>query len=282
MLFLLAASMSAKKIQVMNRLMLIAAACLICLSCQNQDNWKQVAVIEMKTVAPIGLSIFDDQIWISDGDNNRLMVLDLEGELRNEIVGFERPMHIEQHAGVVYVPEYGIDQVTLLKDGGRSALQLKEKLDAPAAVSVFGNELAIADFYNHQVLYFNGQDWMNIGQKGKDAGEFHYPTDVQIMANELYVADAYNNRVQVFSKDGSLQRIIGEAEKMNAATGIHVSETSLFVTDFENDRLLVYDLQGSLKQTITENLDKPTDAYLYEGKLYITNYQGKNLLVMKK
>ena len=34
-----------------------------------------------------------------------------QGEIRNRIEGFERPMHIDVKDGELYIPEYGSDQI---------------------------------------------------------------------------------------------------------------------------------------------------------------------------
>jgi hypothetical protein len=97
---------------------------------------------------------------------------------------------------------------------------------------------------------------------------------VQIYKDEIWVADAYNHRVQVFSKDGTFKRMIGEDQKMNATTGLFVSDSEVFVTDFENSRVLVFDHQGALLQTIEDKIEKPTDMIIVEDKLYVVNYRN--------
>ncbi len=91
------------------------------------------------------------------------------------------------------------------------------------------------------------------------------------------MADAYNNRVQVFDKSGTFLKKFGEAEKMNASTGIYVSKEQLFVTDFENNRVLIYDHEGVLQQELSENIEKPTDMILVDGKLYVANYKNNRV-----
>ena len=56
-------------------------------------------------------------------------------------------------------------------------LTLQDSLDAPAAVDISGDHIAIADFYNHRVLLKSGDDWQVLGGKGKGVGQMTYPTD---------------------------------------------------------------------------------------------------------
>ncbi len=254
---------------------------LILLACNQSKYWAKDRSISLGASAPIGLAQLGDKIWVADGDNNQLIAL--EGEkVVEKLEGFERPMHIASSNNSLYIPEYGTDQIIQLSNGKRGKVLLKDSLDAPAGIAVFGQEMAIADFYNHRVLYFNGNTWKAIGKKGKAEGEFHYPTDVQIIADKIYVADAYNNRVQVFDKKGGFLQFIGVEEKMNAATGIYVSDQEVMITDFEHDRVLVYDLNGQLKQIIKDELSKPTDILLVDDELWITNYKSKSIDIYKR
>jgi DNA-binding beta-propeller fold protein YncE len=192
-------------------------------------------------------------------------------------------MHIDSHNGVVYVPLYGNDIIAKISKSAVLALSVADSLDAPAGVSVYGREVAIADFYNHRVLYTaDGVTYEAIGSEGKGDGEFYYPTDVQLTADEIWVADAYNNRVQVFDKKGNFLRIIGADQGFNAATGIFVSEDELFVTDFENDRVLVFDHTGTWRQTISQGIEKPTDVIHHDDTLFIANYRSGELSLFKR
>lgn len=242
--------------------------------------WVKAETLALEGITPIGLSVLNDKIWVSDGDHNRLIAISKSGKIMETLEDFERPMHISSDSEAVYIPEYGSDSIIKLQDGKRSTLPIKDSLDAPAGVDVRGDEIAIADFYNHRILYGKGDTWINFGEEGNGKGQFYYPTDVQITTNKIYVADAYNNRVQVFDKQGNFLQLIGVEDVMNAATGLFVSESQVFVTDFENNRVLIYTLDGTLAQSI-DNLQKPTDVLLVDDVLYIANYKGQNLEVYK-
>ncbi len=257
--------------------------CILLLSaCQSNKEWTYLKTIDLADSTPIGLTAYQGNIWIADGDHNRLVELDKEGNIKNKLEGWERPMHLDSDAQTLYIPEYGSDKIIQWNNGQKSFMSITDSLDAPAGISVYKNEKAIADFYNHRILYFNGTKWISFGKEGKAQGDLYYPTDVQITTSKIYVADAYNNRVQVFDKTGKALQVIGQTERMNAATGIYVSNKQVFVTDFENDRVLIYDLEGNLQQSINQGLNKPTDLLIIEKELYIANYKGKNLMVYQR
>ena len=255
---------------------------------------KHREVIDLGKAGPIGLAFYEGHIWVSDGDNNRLLKVNMQGQIEDSIIDFERPMHLSaDENGMLYIPEYGADRITLVQGKKRTSLSIQDSLDAvldvvldtfldaPSAVSTYEDEIAIADFYKHRIVYFNGRAWSSFGKKGHDKkGLLYYPTDVQITDEYIYVADAYNNRVQVFDKLGQPILVIGKKDGMNASTGIFVSDEQIFVTDFENDRVLVYDKTGRLKKEINEGVNKPTDILVVDKDLYIANYKSKNLLKM--
>ena len=240
--------------------------------------WVWSKTIKVEGVNPIGITAINGKIWLSDGDHNRLVRIDENGNIEKTIDSLDRPMHIDSSGETLFIPEYGKDAIETVDDKGRFILQLNDSLDAPAGVSVYKNEKAIADFYNNRVLYHNGTDWILFGKEGKAEGEFYYPTDVQITADKIWVADAYNNRIQVFDKEGNFLQMMGQDQKMNAATGIFVSETEVFITDFENNRVLVFDMEGNLKQELKDGIKKPTDILILNDVLHVINYRSGELL----
>lgn len=240
--------------------------------------WKHLKNIPLGDIAPIGLALEGNNIWLSDGDNNRLVLIDKTGKILGQEKDFSRPMHIVEQEGKIYIPEYGRDTITIMDNGKRTILTIIDSLDAPSGIDIQNDNYAIADFYNHRVVL---KDRI-IGGKGSIDGQFHYPTDVQFFGEDIWVADAYNHRVQVFDKEGNLLKIHGQEDGMNAVTGIFVTKDLFVVTDFENNRVLTYDKTGDLKNIINEHLEKPTDILVEGNTLYVINYKGKSLSVFER
>ncbi len=268
------------------KLLFISIGLFFITSCKEKEElpkkWVFVETIEVKGVNPIGIANVDGQLWLSDGDHNRLVQIDKGGKIMKTIDSLERPMHIDALGKTLYVPEYGKDAIEMIDENGRTVLQMKDSLDAPAGVSVYKKEKAIADFYNNRIIYFDGRNWIAFGKEGKAKGYFYYPTDVQITEDKIWVADAYNNRVQVFDKNGKFLQMMGQDQKMNAATGIFVSDSEVFITDFENDRVLIFDKEGNLKQELSKNIEKATDLIIQDGKLKIINYRNGKINVFNQ
>jgi len=245
---------------------------------QETEVWNFKKTVNLGSISAIGI-VEDGEggFWISDGDHNRIVQVDSTGKELSAFEDLERPMHIDIDEGVVYFPEYMSDSIKTISNGVLGSIVVSDSLDAPAGVFKKGDELAIADFYSHQVYYYSGSERLKLGGEGSEKGQFYYPTDVQLTEDRIWVADAYNNRVQVFDKDGAFMDAIGELDDINAATGLFISTDRLFVTDFENSRILVFDLEGNLWSEITEGIDKPTDMILQGNNLVVANYKGKSL-----
>ena len=261
-------------------------------SCKNEipKEWAYKKTIKIDGVNPIGIANANGDLWLSDGDHNRLVQIDKKGEILKTIDSLDRPMHIDAVEKVLYVPQYGNDklevfypQANLVVAHGykREEISLikNDSLDAPSGISVNNEQIAVTDFYNNRILYNDGKYWISFGKKGQGEGEFYYPTDVQITDTAIWVADAYNNRIQVFDKKGNFVQLMGQDQKMNAATGLFVSENEVFITDFEHNRVLVFDHEGLLLQELKEGIAKATDLLVKDGMLHIINYRTGGLVL---
>lgn len=266
----------------MKQYIIILLTAMLIVSCQEkkqtETRWVHTKTITLADVNPIGIAQSEKGIWLSDGDRNRVVLIDKSGVILKTIDSLDRPMHIASEGQMLVIPQYGNDEVLRFRESEKEIVRTQDSLDAPAGVAIKGVEVAIADFYNNKVHYTeNSSDWITFGKEGKADGDFYYPTDVHLTESNIWVADAYNNRLQVFDKKGNHLKTIGEDQKMNAATGIFVSDTNAYTTDFENDRVLVFDLEGSLKQVLDADISKPTDLIIINEVLYVTNYKGTSL-----
>ena len=276
----------------MRNFLIFIAVGFFLISCKTKTKeWSYSSTLKLEGINPIGITDSNGELWLSDGDHNRLVQIAEDGEILKQIDSLDRPMHIASHHQLLYVPQYGNDKIerfipednlVVLNGFERSTVEFESDmpLDAPSAIAVFDVEMAIVDFYNNRILYRNSaEEWISFGKKGSYKGHFFYPTDVQITLDKIWVADAYNNRIQVFDKQGNFLQMIGQDQKMDAATGLFVSESEVFITDFENNRALVFDHTGQLKQELKKGIAKATDLLVKDDVLYIINYRKGELVL---
>jgi DNA-binding beta-propeller fold protein YncE len=271
-------------------LLVICSVFIAFVSCKNNTKtdttnmpkeWNFVKNIPLDSFGIISIAQAKNaHFWLSDADNNQLVLIDKEGKvLETKIGDFDRPMHISKNGNALLIANYGSDNLLSFQNGKAEKINFSEKFDAPSGIDQNGDKIVVADFYNHRIVYKQGNKTTAFGKKGNATGELTYPTDVQFANEKIYVADAYNHRIQVFDLAGKHLQTIGEAEKMNATTGVFVNDKNVFATDFENSRILIYDLEGKLVQEIKENLDKPTDVLVADNQLFVTNYHGRFLSI---
>lgn len=259
----------------------IMASAIIWSGCGDQyAHWKIDHIVDLGESGPIGITASNGHIWISDGNNNLLNKYDSDFNLVSTVDSFERPMHIAESNGKVYVPEYGSDNIVVVDEAIRSILNMGMQLNAPAGIDVQNGKIAIADFYSNSIFLITDGSIAQIGEKGAGDLEFHYPTDVQIFNDTLFVADAYNHRIQIIGPDGKHINSIGEAQEMNATTGLYVTSDAIFTTDLENDRVLIFNRKGEVLDEIVEGFDKPTDLMVWGDRLYVLNYGSGEVVVL--
>lgn len=246
-----------------------------------KKQWVFVETLPLDGVSPIGMVPVGDDLWLSDVDHNRLVKIDETGKIQQEVNNLNRPMHIDSDGRIIYIPQYGGDNIVAWDGTILKPVALKNTLDAPGGVGVGFGLMAIADFFHHRVVVKTKDNEFTIGKEGHDNSSLYYPTDVKITEDKLYIADAYNNRVQVYDHQGNYLHTVGWQEGIKVATGVEVGNSQVFITDFHGDRLLVYNLDGQLLQTFQEHLDNPTDVLLAGGKLYVANYKGHSLAVFE-
>ncbi len=267
---------------IMRKVLYIIIGVVLLQSCkQKSTSWTFDHEIQLEKVKPVGIAIVNDTLWVSDAEGNRIVQIGEKGYILNEKTGFDRPMHITDFKGGLAIPEYGKDVITLLYNGTTETLK-SPSLDAPAAIDFYEDTYGIADFYHHKVHFFDGTKWISIGEKGKENGQFHYPTDIHISDEFLYVADAYNHRIQIFDKEGKFVKIMAADLEINAATGVWGNDEEVFLTDFENHRVIILNTSGEVKQILSEELSNPIDLIVFKNKLYVLNFKLGTISVFKR
>ncbi|MAU15134.1 MAG: hypothetical protein CMH46_06285 [Muricauda sp.] len=227
---------------------------------------------------PLALAKDGETLWFSDPDYFRLYKIDGDGKVLDSITGIQRPMNIHFDNGTLFIPEFLTDTIWQYRDDKRWPLKISKRPQAPAGVSIYGDTVLIADFYNHRIIVETPNKSFTIGRQGHKDGELYYPIDVKMKDKRIYVADAYNNRVQVFGFDGTHQKkTIGQNEKINVASGISLGEDRFAITDQENSRILIFDYQGKLLQILKESIFYPTDVHFEKGRLFIANFKENSI-----
>jgi len=184
--------------------------------------WEQ-ADRSTRFVAPSGIAIGADRVYVADAELRAVFALDATGEPRMVI--------------------------------GRGQLARPTGLARDAA----SGRLYVADTYAHDIKVFDeksGALVATFGQRGDGAGEFNYPAHLALAGGELYVTDTLNSRIQVLrAADGAFVRHFGARGlylgNLVRPKGVGVdSEGNVYVIESYYDSLLVFSRDGEFLMPI--------------------------------
>lgn len=193
---------------------------------------------------------------VVDGLNDRVQLLDAEGDAVGTIEGLSCPTGVAVHGDRLYISEStGAHRVTCrrLSDGALigsvGGLGSGDgELHGPQCVAVAGEQLLVAEWGNSRVSVFD-RDTMafvrHIGQtlddngdpEGGDApGQLDEPSDLAVSGDELFVADTWNHRICVFGlTDGAFRRCFGRRGagrgEFTYPTGIACADGRVYTTE---------------------------------------------------
>lgn len=171
-----------------------------------------------KLSLPVGITIADSIIFVSDTKLKRVFGYDFEGNLKiaiGQLGEFEAP------SGLAYEPS--------------------------------SKRLYVVDVGKHRIRVYkaSGDSLFTFGGRGSDTARFNYPTNITVRNKKVYVMDTMNFRVQVFSLDGTFISMFGSVGNrpgyFSRPKGIAVSTTGLiFVTDAAFDNFQIFDEKGQV------------------------------------
>ena len=199
----------------------------------------------------LGLDVDKNQnIYISDYWNNRIIVLSKEGEYIREIGRdiLNRPYSVHVHNESVYVSEWGSDCVTEFDLLGNKRHQVGSTGNAqgmfsrPAGVATDSNHTVyvyVCDRNNNRVQKFNQQlEW----QQTVKHQLIEDPSDVKVRSEELFVLATCKSSSSWYSPFKSCNTVfvltLEEGGLLRAINSQHVSSGRFFCLDHKGNILI--------------------------------------------
>ncbi|MDX1686183.1 MAG: hypothetical protein R3275_13175 [Saprospiraceae bacterium] len=248
---------------------------VLILSCgSNTLQWEYRERIITQDINPYGIAPHNGEIAISGPDQNLIMHISKEKIVYKEIKDYLEPRRLNYVDGILIIPESKTGRIVLRNDGESYYYPLTVKADAPMAAVHKASRIAIVDYNNHRIIYFDGEEDKSFGGHGINDGQLKYPTDIQLYENKWYVADNMNRRIQVFDMDGNHLMSIGEETGIEQASGLYVYKGGIILTDRKGAQVFWFDHDGNLLQIIDEGFETPSDALVIGNTLYVTDEQG--------
>lgn len=174
---------------------------------------------ENKTLrSPAGLRIVNELVYITDIQSGKVFVLDLAGNLLNEIGGngseegqFQAPNAVAvDKEGNIYVVDTGNQRVQKLDSEGNFVLSFNGT-SSSLAESIFVNPRGIG-INSHGTIYvvsnlthmvhgfdLEGNELFSFGGMGQGPDQLYLPNGLFIDGNDnIYITDTLNQRISVF------------------------------------------------------------------------------------
>ncbi|MFQ5852010.1 MAG: 6-bladed beta-propeller [Candidatus Binatia bacterium] len=212
-------------------------------------------------------------VWVFDEANKKVSFLGTSGQ-----GALKTPIGIAvDKNGIVFVADaklkrvYGFDQKGELK----VAIGKKGELERPTGVAIdpTTNHLYVSDTRLHKIRVYdanNGEFVKEIGERGKEDGQFNFPTNLFIRGDKLYVTDTGNFRVQLLDLEGNFIRNVGKLGdrpgNLARPKGVAAdSENHIYVVDAAFDNFQIFDEKGGLLLFVGQAGSQPGRFWLPAG-----------------
>ena len=207
----------------------------------------------------MGMTIYDERLYVADTDNHRIIVYDLENN--EKLLTFTS---------------------TIQKYCERSEVCALMDRNLPSSIAVIDEKIFVAYGWQDQIQVFdlNGNFLWKFGSSGAQAGQFNSPYRLTASNNELFVADSENHRIQVFDLDGSFLREFGTYNEVSGQHGkpfdVNVYDSQIFVVDQTESSILVFDLNGEFIKEFTvnqngANTSEPYGIFVYDDLIFVSD-----------
>ena len=214
----------------------------------------------------MGMTIYDERLYVADTDNHRIVVYDLENN--KKLFKFTSPIqHYCESTNnwAKEVPDCTNDMRNL-----------------PTSIAVIDERIFVAYGFQDEIQVFDldGNYLWKFGSSGTQVGQFNSPYRLVASNNELFVADLENYRIQVFDFDGNFLRQFGthsnSIEQFSKPIDVYVYDSQIFIADQNHALILIFDLNGKLMKEfpVNQNLSDtsvPYGVFVYDDLIFVSD-----------
>jgi len=252
---------------------------------------------------PQGTIVWNNNIYVADTVNSRVMVFDYTGSFIRQIGGrgnFTGAMVGPTDMGIynnnLYVADYELGKIGIYSLTGEFIDYFAEaNLKGPSGIKVVGDRFYVFDSISQEVFIFDstGKVLNSFGGKGSEPGQFYYAKGINVDGEgNIYVADSNNFRLQVFTPEGQEKAVWKSDQPDNAGgytipRGVAIDKqgnvwtanllaSGVSVTDPSGERLALYNQGESAEDSMT----LPTGVFVDDNnRLYISELGKSRILV---
>ncbi|MBI5594869.1 MAG: hypothetical protein HY928_02145 [Elusimicrobia bacterium] len=232
---------------------------------------------------PTGLAARGGFVWVADpGAKGLFRFEEATGAgvwlPRGGDVRLESPVAVAAAPdGRVFVADSALRKVFILDAEGKVTGELRGApagLGRPVGLALSKERLYVSDAAQHRVAMYDlkGVFLAAVGARGKDAGEFNFPTYLwfDAKADRLLVCDSGNFRVQRLKPDGSPDGSVGHPGNrpgyLARPRGVALdSDGNLYVVDGAFEAFQLFDAEGRLLMLVGSAGNGPGEFSLPGG-----------------
>ena len=214
----------------------------------------------------MGMTIYDEKLYVSDTDNHRIVVYDLENN--EKLLTFTSPIQNyceSTHAWTKAVTDCAVEMRNL-----------------PTSIEIIDEKIFVAYGFQDEIQVFDldGVYLWKFGGSGTESGQFNSPHRLAASNNELFVADLENYRIQVFDLDGNFLRQFethsNSIKQFSKPIDVYAYDSQIFVVDQHHALILVFDLNGKLMKEfpVNQNLSNTSEPYgifVYSDLIFVSD-----------
>ena len=214
----------------------------------------------------MGMTIYDEKLYVADTDNHRIVVYDLENN--KKLFTFTSSIQnycVNTNAWTKAVPDC-----------------TPEMRNLPTSIEIIDEKIFVAYGFQDEIQIFDldGNYLWKFGSSGTQAGQFNMPHRIATLNNELFVADSENHRIQVFDLDGNFLKQFGtygdSIGQLSIPIDVHAYDNQIFVADLARTSILVFDLNGKfmsefeVRQNISD-ISEPYGVFVYDNLIFVSD-----------
>jgi len=214
----------------------------------------------------MGMTIYDEKLYVADTDNHRIVVYDLENN--EKLLTFTSPM--QNYCESTHTWTKAVIDCTV------------EMRNLPTSIEIIDEKIFVAYGFQDEIQVFDldGNYSWKFGSSGTQAGQFNTPHRLAALNNELFVADSENHRIQVFDNGGNFLRQFGtygdSIGQLNSPIDVHAYDSQIFVADSARASILVFDLNGEFAREFevgqnTSDISQPFGVFVYDDLIFVSD-----------
>ena len=159
---------------------------------------------------PLGLTLYDNEVYVCDSNNHRIQVFDLDlnfvrfiGARGGGRGDFNSPQDAKFDTdGNMYVADGGNGRVQVMERSGKFIREFGEgELKRPSGLHITDKYIYVSDYSGHCIVVYetSGKFVTSFGKRGQNEGEFFFPRCITTFVDGyIHVCDWGNDRVQIF------------------------------------------------------------------------------------